>query len=208
MISLIVPTRNRPDNIKRLYDSWLQTSSESELIIIADDDDVNDYSFHGVKVIRGIRQNAIEKINIGALNSKFDVIGFCGDDCVIESINWENEVLKAMTKPLSLVYVNDGVNKHTVPNHVFMTRKLYDTLGWFAHPDIVHCYADHVWRKIGQHLNKYNKGVFIKVDKAIFRHLHPNYNDKIEYDELYQQAYNLEQASIDKQTFLKYEVKI
>lgn len=205
MISLVVPSRNRPANLDRLYQSWINTGSLGEFIAVLDDDDENEYGLWWARIIHRPRANAIQKINMGAEVAKGDIIGFCGDDCIIKTYRWERILESEMKAELSMVWVDDGHNKHNVPNHVFMTRKLYETLGWFAYPEIVHCYTDHVWRKIGNHIAKKPNGFFGK-SKVVFYHDHPDYNGG-ERDEIYRQAYNAEQAAIDKQKYLTYQPK-
>tara|TARA_B100000745_G_scaffold300554_1_gene255225 strand:+ start:11034 stop:11696 length:663 start_codon:yes stop_codon:yes gene_type:complete len=204
MISLIIPTRNRPKNIARFYESWVNTGSKGELILVTDHDDTNDYTNIDARVIvhrcndssssDDRAGSTVEKINAGAEAATYDIIGFSGDDVVIRTNDWERLVSEVMTlEPLTLGFPMCGKGQKVFPTHVFMTRALYETLGWFAYPKLRHPWVDYAWDKVGRYLEETGKGSYRNIGNVLFEHLHPMYRSSVEYDETYQRAY----AAID-----------
>jgi len=201
MISLIIPTRNRPKNIARLYESWVNTGSKGELILVTDHDDPFDYTSMNVRIVTNSYGDesesvarpgtTVEKINAGAAVAKHDIIGFSGDDVVIKTNDWENLVSDVMaSETLTLGFPMCGKGQKVFPTHVFMTRALYEMLGWFAYPKLRHPWVDYVWDDIGHYLDKTGKGRYQKMVNVLFEHLHPIYCSDVEQDETYSRAYN------------------
>jgi len=205
MISLIVPTRNRPEALERFYKSWVDTKGSGELILVTDHDDSNDYTHMDARIVidcygdghRGMERpgSTVEKINAGARAAKYDIIGFSGDDVVIETDGWEEIVSEAMSlERLSLTHPIDGIKgshatRKYIPNHIFMSRGLYETLGWFAYPKLRHPWVDYVWCKIGNYLNATGKGDYQRLNSVVFKHLHWLYFDNVKKDDTYIRAY-------------------
>ena len=215
MISLIVPTRNRPSNVERFYKSWVNTGSKGELILVTDHDDPSDYTSMDVRIITncysdgpycvGRAGSTVEKVNAGAKVARYDIIGFSGDDVVIETDGWEQIVSEVMKlKRFSLVYPMCGKGQRVFPTHIFMTRALYETLGWYTFPKLHHSWVDFIWQKVGRYLNATGKGNYQKIDNVVFKHLHPMYCSDIEYDKTYQRAYANDELNADKQYYNEY----
>ena len=215
MVSLIVPTRNRPDNVARFYASWVNTGSKGELILVTDHDDPNDYTSMDVRVVTHCYSDGphsiaragttVEKLNAGAAVATYDIIGFSGDDVVIKTDGWESIVSDAMKlKRLSLTYPMCGKGQYVFPTHIFMTRALYETLGWYGFPKLQHPWVDYVWEKIGKYLNETGKGNYQSLPDVLFKHLHPMYCPHVEEDDTYRRAYANRRQSDDKRYYEEY----
>jgi glycosyltransferase involved in cell wall biosynthesis len=96
-VSIIIPTRNRPDDLKRLLDSIMaQTVLPNEIIVIDDSSGVEtkdlvesvkeEFLAKGVlvKYLRGGEKGVAQKRNIGAFHSTGDVCFFIDDDIILD----------------------------------------------------------------------------------------------------------------------------
>ena len=143
-ISILCPTRERQENIKRLVKSvenCTKKIDDVELLLYIDNDDekslnisdwLDKYSF--VKTILGERcKHLSDSWNILWKNATGEIFMLCGDDIVFETIGWDNTVRKHFNKfddHIMLVCGNDGI-KHG-PTHPFVHKNWTDTVGYFT----------------------------------------------------------------------------
>ncbi|MEM2704221.1 MAG: glycosyltransferase family 2 protein [Candidatus Bathyarchaeia archaeon] len=121
-VSIIIPTRNRPDDLRRLLDSIIaQTILPDEVIIVDDSEDNrtrdlvviyrNKFSLKGVNVkyIRGGEQGVAQKRNIGVSHSTGSICFFIDDDMILDKKYVEKILEVYATYPNAL-----GVAGHIV----------------------------------------------------------------------------------------------
>lgn len=209
MILTILPTRNRPKNIERFWQAW-QTHSRgcNKVIVMADTDDPDDYTYGDWKVHREPRLNPTQKLNrAAALYSQgYSIIGFIGDDVVIETPEWDKKIEVAMSQlgKYALLSPSDGYNRHTLPNHFFISKALYDVLGWMIYPKMKMKWSDHIWRAIGKHLIKHKNGGYLRAMDIVLRHRHPAYDQSVVRDQIYKDGYDPATVTKDKTTYWEY----
>lgn len=189
-IGIIIPTRSRPHNIKRLYATWfemLDLEVSTDCIIVLDKDDENKY-----ERLEGFRYIIVENntrgvnypLNCAArhIYSEYEYIGFLGDDHIPRTKEWNSIMYNKLKSigPYGMVYGNDLLQGSKLATAIIMDSLFVKTLGYMAHPDFKHLFIDDFWMYIGNYLKtlKY-------VDNVIIEHLHYSVG-KSSVDELYE----------------------
>ena len=169
MISLLLPTRQRPDNLARLVES-INATKASELIelvtyIDEDDDSYDDlelditwYTVRGPRNINGI-------VNLSAMWNQCyevacgDIIMHCGDDIIFRTEAWDVEVyaaFDAVPDKILFAFGRDGYQDgNNFGTHGFIHRKWIEAVGYLFPPLFVSDYNDtflnDVSKAIGRH---------------------------------------------------------
>lgn len=194
-ILVLVPTRQRPDNANRLYDSFCgQTSEEqffaeqTEMLFCVDDNDPEKEVYLeslGSQVIVGQPNRLGQWLNTAAkkYSDHYDVIGFVGDDTIIRTQDWDDKIREHMKKN-AIVYPNDGFQGASLPTSVFMDSKIVKTLGYMVYPELTHLFIDNHWKSLGEALES-----LVYLEDVIIEHMHPAAG-KAENDTLYDQHNN------------------
>lgn len=167
MISLLLPTRNRPQNLKRFITSARETaSSPVEVVCYVDDDDTSYDDFGlSVTIVRGPRIIMSDMCNKCAEKATGDILGAMCDDTIFRTPNWDNLVEDVFNKyPDHIIYAHgaDGnpVNVITETGKPFGTlgfihRRWYDTVGYITAPyfsaDMTDTWLNDVADKIDRH---------------------------------------------------------
>lgn len=167
MISLLLPTRQRPAQLTRLVDSAIATASgEIELVTFIDDDDTSyddlDFDIEWVKV-RGPRESG-GIVNLSAMwnacyaASSGEIVMHCGDDIVFRTPGWDQVVYDTFDSyPDNLLFPfgQDGyqVNFGT---HGFIHRDWVNTVGFLFPPrytsDFNDTFLNDVSKLVGRHV--------------------------------------------------------
>lgn len=193
MISIIVPTRKRPNQFTRLVDNIVDTVSDIqnvELLVYIDDDDdesipaltaaaerIDINAVQGNKLIGSQMYNELGKIARG------DILMFGADDIVFGNSLWDLVVQDEFDKfedKILLVYGNDGFQNGRIATHGFIHRYWMELVGYVLPPKLASAYTDE-WVtdlaiRVGR--NKYLPNLMVE-------HLHPAAG-KAPTDETYQ----------------------
>jgi glycosyl transferase/beta-hydroxylase protein BlmF len=179
-LALLCPTRERVGSVRRLVDSILATTTDTNNIILylgIDDDDptkgeveemVSEYSF--VKVITVPSDGTGEFIGLGKIWNHMvtevpdEIFAMIGDDMVFETKNWDVEILGEFERSadkIILVHCNDGMRGINEPLAVnsFISRIYYETFGQYVREEWKHEYHD-TWLH----------DVFTRLGRRIYRH--------------------------------------
>lgn len=177
MISILMPTRQRPHNIKRLWESLQDTVDDLkdvEVVLYIDEDD-NTYDSLGlpVTIVRGPRIVLSECWNRCYEQAKGDILMHCGDDIVFRTKNWNRVVEQEFEKyPDHIVFVfgDDGGPSRDFGTHGFVHRKWAEVSGFFVPPYFSSDYNDtwlnDVAKLIGRH----------QYVDIYTEHMHPAFN--------------------------------
>ncbi len=155
MISIIAPTRKRPQNVTRLVDNIVNTVSNVqnvELLVYIDEDDeesipalqyaaerVNTNAVQGNKLIGSQMYNELGKLAQG------DIFMFAADDIVFRTKNWDTIVEQEFAKyedKILLVYGNDGFQNGRIATHGFIHRYWVELVGYVLPPKLASAYTD------------------------------------------------------------------
>ncbi len=199
-IGLLLPTRNRPDNLRRLVKSiedtcyrWGGGPPEFPLEIIAwlDDDDTLSPPVCGelgIKTISGPRGSV--KLSdmwnrcYAAASPESDIFMLAGDDMVFKTYAWDlmvEDCFKAFPDKLVLVHGDDLYFGCMLGTHCFVHRRWIETVGYFTPPyfsaEFADTWVNHVAEFIGRR-------IFLPF---IVEHLHPEYGGKAPMDQTHKE---------------------
>ena len=192
MISILVPTRNRPQNVERLWKSILetaQTPSDVEMILYIDDDDTSyDDLQLPITKHKGPRIVLSEMWNKAAELANGDILMYAADDIVFRTKGWDamvNSKFKSITDGIAFVFGNDGSRVHDgrYGTHGFVTQKWFDTLGYICPPHFSGDYSDTWINDIAKMVDRH-----IHID-IMTEHMHPDFG-KTELDATYTEKYD------------------
>jgi len=185
LISLLHPSRSRPDKSFQTYSEWIALSSGEIKIEHIPSLDKSDPKLHEYKFKNSIINNntcVVEAANCAAKESKGDIILYLSDDFKCPQ-NWDKLIVEKfddMTMPM-LLRVDDCLQRMeadvvTIP---IINRELYKKLGYFFNPDFKSMFVD-------QHLYHVCKNNHWVRSAAELKFPHEHYcNGKATKDETY-----------------------
>ena len=190
-ISIILPTRQRPHNIDRLWKSIMDTVDDSdnvEMCLYVDNDDnltidhiKNKYNNNKkIKFIIGERIILSKMWNEAYKLATGNIIMLCGDDIVFRTKSWDKIIRKEFNKysdKILLVYGDDGVSHKRLATHSFIHRKWIEISGFFLPPYFVSCYCDAWLDDVSKRINRR-----IYKSEIYTEHMHYS-NGKAEIDQ-------------------------
>lgn len=182
MISLIVPSRGRPDNLLRLWHSAIETAvdvDDVEMIVRIDEDDRSYDALRSrgargqIRWVVGPRYNEmVLHWNEAAAQARGDLLWHGGDDNIFRTEAWDQHVkLQANKLPadgIGLIYGRDGAHDQNLATHPFLTREWVNGTGYFLPPYFSCDFAD-LW----------NFNIAAELGRAVFvpeiyiEHMHP-----------------------------------
>lgn len=180
MISILLPTRNRPHNIVRLRDSVINTANDLENIeiVIAIDEDDHSYDklrFNGhPRVLRKKYPRMIlsQYWNECYKRSKGDILLHCGDDIIFQTKDWDQIVKEKFDEfpdHIVFVYGDDGSpGGKDFGTHGFIHRKWAETVGYFVPPYFSSDYNDTWLNEVAELINRKR---FVEI---LTEHMHPD----------------------------------
>lgn len=150
-ISVIHPSRNRPERARKVYDTVISNAHRPdniEYILSIDDNDssLDSYtdSFLNTKALISIANNnyCVGAINKGASISNGDLLLVVSDDFDEFPKGWDTDILQAVKdKEFFMLKIHDG-SQGWIATMPIMDRKLYDYLGYIYYPEYNHMFAD------------------------------------------------------------------
>jgi len=187
MISIVVPSRNRPDNLTRLVKSLKDTSSNFDnldIILRLDDDDKDlaEYKkrLDGYKniniLVDGKRENLSDLWDECYYATKHPLVMMCADDVVFRTKNWDKILNNRMPNPdktLYLAWCDDKNQGPLIPTLPIMSKAWIDSIGYFVPRDYVCDFCDVHIHEIARRLQKFNIEVMLYNKDIIIEHMHP-----------------------------------
>lgn len=177
MISILCPTRNRLDAMRRLVQSARETAAnptEIEFIFYVDEDDEPSAALADeldATVVRGPRIVLSEMWNRCWDEAKYDVAMHCGDDIIFRSRDWDLHVLYAFERfpdKIVLVHGRDGYQDANLATHGFRHRNWVNATGYFVPPYFSSDYNDTWVTEVADAL-----GRRVYVPEVYTEHMHP-----------------------------------
>jgi len=204
-LAILVPSRNRPQNIVELMDSLEKTKTESDLIVIVDDDDVMFDSYLATNadifMVERRGKGMAKPLNFVSnhLKDKYRHFAFLGDDHRPRTEHWDLEFINHLDElETGLVYGNDLLQGEHLATAVGMSGNIVKVLGGMTPPNMIHLYLDNFWMKLGNDL-----GALRYLPNVVIEHLHP-IAGKAEWDEGYRAVNAKDVYSADEVEFWKY----
>ena len=190
-ISILCPTRERPDQVIRLIESLLNNARFPEMLEILFYIDQDDETFPAldsfggtVKVFQGPRTWISNAHNFLYSHCQGEIIMTAADDMVFRTIGWDSAIYEAFDSvpdKIALVYGNDlGTHAGKIATHGFFHRKWVEALGTWVQPgrgSLWDLWSTENARKLGR---------LIYLDKLIIEHVHYRQSKvDVEFDNTY-----------------------
>jgi hypothetical protein len=207
-IAIMCPTRGRPKDFLRTYDTWKATTAGcSQLIAILDDNETESTLYEprlpDVDYIMAPPKNMNSATNYAArlLWDKYTMLGHIGDDNVFLTPGWDEIFLQKYEEMggTCVLYGDDLFQGEKLPTQAFFSTNIVRAAGFFAIPELLHLYMDNYWMKIGQEL-----GCFRYVPEVKIEHLHYTCGKSI-MDENYARVNSPEIINGDRARYFHWE---
>lgn len=177
-IALLVPTRSRPLQLKRMLDSVKRTATTDVNIyvyIATDDPLAEQYITDEAHVVKAQDYPTVHKWNhLAELAQGWDenkLFMLAADDIIFESHGWDQALIDHYEKLDNKIHcyaLQDSRDPDGTPHPVF-SREWIEVLGYFISPIFLHFYPD-TW---GVSIAKAN-GVFTHLKDYLLRHDKPS----------------------------------
>lgn len=187
-IALLLPTRKRPDNLIRFYESVANTADDPEnieIIVYIDEDDASydKIKLQDLKKVRGPRIVLSEMWNKCYEKSKADILGHMGDDIIFQTKGWDTVVRSTFDEyddKIVFLYGDDGGPHTDFGTHGFIHRKWAEAVGYFVPPYFSSDYNDTWLNDVAKLIGRHRR-----ID-IFTEHMHPAFN-KAELDITHQE---------------------
>lgn len=213
LISILCPTRERPENIVRLVESILKQKSKSgkvEILIFIDDDDdsypdkLEEEYNECLKIIRGPRQWISNAHNILYNFAKGEILMTAGDDMIFETQDWDKTVLSKFQNSQDKILLVFGDDRAThsgkIAIHGFFHQHWVHVLGTWVQPGRGSAWD--FWSSENARL----LGRLEFVPDLIISHIHFRQGKKIaNFDRTYERVYLSNKSFRPELTFKKME---
>jgi len=206
-MAVIVPTRGRPENARRLVKAFEDTvlDAENTLLVFgvdSDDDRLREYlelPTDGVVVHVGPRLQMAGTLNqiARSVHQDYSILGFMGDDHLPRSVGWDNAIREAMG-PGGIVYCNDLIQGANLPTEVFLDAEIVRRVGGFVPEGFTHLFLDNTWLEWGR-----RSGRLTYLDHVVIEHMHPIAH-KTEWDDGYKEVNSGAVWEADEKRFNEY----
>lgn len=163
LISLLCPSRGRPQAAHDLLASFQKTrTTDAHLIFCLDADDPTLREYPEPQIIGAPTGDPTGPLNAAALASDADIVGFVGDDSRLETPGWDFMVEQSLRTP-GFCWGDDG---HDIPwpSTVFISREIVQALGYMVPPTLRRGFFDEVWTLLAEGTGT------DRVIPAVFRH--------------------------------------
>lgn len=205
-LTVIVPSRGRPQNIERLVQDWIDTVTADAILHVlvdADDPELDGYlKIEGAPFLdlqvqpeRGLNRILNNAAVIEA--SYTEIVGFMGDDHAPRTIGWDQRILEVLSGNTGVAYGDDLLMGETIPTAAFITSNLVRCLGWYSPPALTHLCLDVFWKLLGEATTLHY------LPEIVIEHMHPA-NGKAEFDERYAAVNNPEMVKRDADAWYAY----
>ncbi|MBX3328790.1 MAG: glycosyltransferase [Nitrospira sp.] len=181
LFSIIVPTRQREEKLRCLFDSFLAMThdlSRIEIVLVVDDDDEKSVAFEYPhipieRVVVGVGLKMGELNMAGYKRSSGRFIMLLNDDVVIRTKDWDEKVLsvfKGFPDEIALVHVNDKIFQEKLCTFPFVSRTFCEQAGGICPPDYVRYRIDDHIYNVFNLLSVLGKTRIVYLPDVIFEH--------------------------------------
>lgn len=164
MISILTPSRSRPDLAKRMYESAKQFAETNiEILFFLNEDDplLNEYIafLKEGEYLIGPNQSTCYSWNLMSTQAKHDILFLVGDDARFETVGWDKKILDAFNLyPDNIVCIYPKVptlGKNKCP-HFCLHKDWIKVLGYYLPPHFYHWYVDTWIRELAQSIGRFH----------------------------------------------------
>lgn len=213
-MALIVPSRGRPDNIKRLCEALVTTQSQVDLYVGVDADDDTLDEYRALDRYEGFQNRYNFNLVISPERKKFgptlndiavDIVDdyqyemFCGDDHEPKTPGWDERYRQELDRlGVGVVYGNDLVMGEKIATQCAWTSSVVKALGYCVPTGYTHLFIDNYFMQLALSIGKLSY-----LPDVIIQHHHPCAGTAKE-DLTYREANSPENWTNDRIRFEKY----
>jgi GT2 family glycosyltransferase/SAM-dependent methyltransferase len=147
LLSLILPTRGRPDGLARFLGSVATMTTELnnvEVVLVMDEDDTATLQFEPPDGMRIVKTVVPPGLTMGRLNTAgFDActganVMLVNDDILVQTPGWDEQVFDVMRHHpdgVYLIHVNDGIFQERLCTFPLVSRQYCDLAGGICPPE-------------------------------------------------------------------------
>ena len=154
-VAVLCPTRDNTAGAERAYRSLLATSTEADMILCVDGDQLDLYGHRmggdRLRLFSKPRTSIVDLLNAAAEKYRgYDVYGLIVDDSVFVTRGWDTQVQGWVTGfkgGIGVVSAHHAAGPWV--NFPYVSRRWIDTLGWYACPETHHFCWDTVSELLG-----------------------------------------------------------
>ncbi|MER5750605.1 hypothetical protein [Streptomyces sp. NPDC002088] len=181
-LTILVPTRGRPENLARLWQAFVDTCEfETRLVALVDNDDPELPAYQ--QLADRLSEEPMFRMGIGprlrlgpTLNAaapkwaaRARAVGFMGDDHLPRTVGWDGRYLAELERlGTGLVYGNDLIQQAALPTQVAMTSDIILATGQMVPAGALHLWLDNAWLALGRALDAISY-----LPDVVVEHLHP-----------------------------------
>ena len=216
LISVLIPSRNRPQGLRELCDSLFNNANnpnQIEVIVYFDLDDsyipeyveyFNELTLkytNPVKTIIGPKLVLSDYPNKLLQIASSDIFMNLGDDMRCKAKGWDEIIIEAINEypdKINFVYVDDGYWGPNLASHHIIHRNYVECLGYFYPPFFDFGYSDAWMFQVAQKVGR------IKFLPILFEHMHYSIG-KGDFDQTYQDKLEKNQNNIYGDLFVSTE---
>lgn len=200
-ILTICPSYGRPHRLKEMIESFINTSSKSDLSIwiSAGDSKYEDYyklnSFYHKNssvsfVVTDPEKTITEIFNHACTFQDYAFYHLTNDDFIYRTKFWDEKFMNILEDyGDGVVYGNDTLQGKNLPTAPCISRSIVRALGWLQLPSLTHLGGDCVWKEIGTKIKRlyYLEDVIIEhrhwmKDKALLDETYKRTNSNLMYE--------------------------
>lgn len=218
-LAVIVPTRGRPGNIRKVISAWDFTNAwdVADLILAVDGDDPQVDGYHQIlgEFLDGVPHGAPSPLGIlryetwmpmvpkleeavahTLAEGRYFALGFAGDDHLPQTIDWAKVYLDQLHELGSgMVYSDDGYQGRNLSSEWAITADVVAALGRMVPAPVEHMYSDVSLLDLMD-----AAGAVRHLPQVRIEHMHPIVK-KAEDDEQYKRVNSREQFKKDEVTY-------
>lgn len=162
-ISILCPSRGRPELAKRMIDSALNTAgTDIEILLYLNEDDPKLEQYKQLINSKyyqvGPDRSPCYSWNLLSEQANHSILFLMGDDGEFVTKDWDLKIIEAFDRypdKIACIYpVNGSVSKNKNP-HFCLHKNWVNSLGYFVPPQFWHWYVDTWTAMIAQKLNRY-----------------------------------------------------
>lgn len=213
-LAIIVPTRGRPDNVRKVIAAWdfTNTWADADLVLVVDADDPMAPGYWQIDAEReaGLQNGPVKIIEVPKwlpmvhkldaaareLAGQYWAIGFAGDDHLPQTIGWAARYLTVLRElGTGMVYGDDGYQGRKLSTEWAVTSDVVRALGRMVPAPVDHMYCDNAMMDLFG-----AAGALRHLPEVRIEHMHP-VAGKAETDEQYQRVNHRDQFSKDRRVY-------
>lgn len=185
-ILIIIPTRDRNQKHKEVFEAIKNTSSEVDILFGLDEDDESKYERIVDPIVKyevNPRIRMLPTLNALALkySEEYKYIGFMGDDHRPRTEGWDKIFIERLGD-LGITYGDDLIQSEKMCTAVVMTANIIKNLGYMSPTGLIHLIADIFWKELGE-----STSILSYIPEVIIEHLHFTVG-KAEKDGIYEEV--------------------